>query len=219
MKFKIIFFLSFLIGLGSCGSSKEEGGENNENQQEESVDVITQYQLKTDTSSATWDRYLHQGPTKKKMKLFGADVEVDMGEVELNTNGDVQLKSGELKQVNNELTSLNVLFDMTTFKLNTDMEDKHDDLFKTKEYPESELSISEFNKGEGVYDLKGSLTIADVTQPMEATATVTEGENGKTIEGKFVIETLDFPLRDEAATKVTIKDEVTITLSLTFNKK
>lgn len=218
MKNRILLILVIIVGLGACSSDSETTKDDNNRVHEEPADVISEYKLQSDSSNAIWDRYLHQGPTKKKMKLFGADVEVDMGEVELNTSGEVQLKSGELRQVNEDYTSLRVLFDMTTFKLNTNMEDKSDDLFKTKEFPESELSISEFQKGDEGYDLKGSLTIADVTQPMEAKATVTEFENGKTVEGKFVIETLDFPLRDEGAAKVTIKDEVTITLTLTFQK-
>lgn len=150
------------------------------------------------------------------MKLFGAEVEVEMGEVELNTTGEAKLNSGELKDINNEVVSSVLSFDMTTFKINTDMEDKSDDLFKANEYPESTLNFSEVVKNDTNYTLKGTLTIADVENPIEAIATITDGAAGKKLEGEFVINTLDWPLRDEEATKSTIKDEVTVSISLYF---
>lgn len=214
---KLVIISLMTFGFLACSTEDHQKDQEIEIVSEIS-DITTEYILVSDSSSVKWERYLHEGPTKKKMKLFGADVEVEIGDVELNTVGEAQLNSGKLIEVNNELISSTLSFDMTTFKINTDMENKFDDLFKANEYPESILNFSQVVKTDSNYTLNGSLTIADVENSIVATANIFDHNEGKKMDGKFVINTLNWPLRDEEAIKSTIKDEVTVSISLFFTK-
>lgn len=213
-KFLILLVITTFVVACSSENSKKENVEHTTILEKE--DVITKYKLDLEKSIASWERNLHQGPTKKKMKLFGANVDVEMGEVELNTSGEVELTNGELKQTNDDYSSMLITFDMTTLKLNTDMESKSDDLFKTKEFHESILEISEIVNNGTNFTLKGELTIAEKTNPIESHVTIVDSNPGKILEGDFIIKTLDWPLREEEAKKSVITDEVEITLSLKF---
>jgi len=175
------------------------------------------YELKADSGSIKWDRYLHQGPSKKKIELFGSSVDVNLGEIEISSNGEVEPVKGSLTEVNGKLTKGEIVFNMTTFKLNTKMEDKNDDLFKTTEYPESTYEMLEILPDSAGYIIKGQLTIAKKTNKVEAHAKITKfGKNGLKYLSTLTIKTLDWPLRDESAKKCVIKDEITIKMDLLY---
>lgn len=213
---KIVTFCLSVGALISCGTEKSVSKEQ-EKKEIVTINTTTTYNLNAEGSEVTWDRYLHQGPTKKKVKLFGADAEIELVEVELTTTGGLNLSEGVLKEYNESITSIKIDFDMTTFKLNTNME-KGDDLFKSKEYGSSSLIISEIIEDSVGYVLNGDLEIAGVTNPVFVAATIEDNENSKTISGELIIQTLDWPLRDESAKKSVIKDEVTIQLKMVFEK-
>jgi len=211
-------FCLFVLALSSCGTSDNNGITGSDASAKKeiiTVNTTANYNLVAEGNEVTWDRYLHQGPTTKKIKIFGADAEVELGEVELNTSGDVSMNSGILNEYNDSITDLTLFFDMTTIKLNTDME-KGDDLFKANEFGSSELRITEVVKDSIGYILKGELEIASVSNPITVQAQIESTETGKKINGDLVIQTLDWPLRDASAKKSVIKDEITIKLNLQF---
>lgn len=205
----------FLIGLALSACKSEN--QTSENQESEEIAPETiQYSLIASESSAKWTRHLHEGPSKKKVKLFGADVEIEMGEVNLTTNGEADVKDGTLSQLEDEYTKLEMTFDMKTFQINTDMKDKKDDLFKSKDYPESSIAFSSISKKDDGYELKGDLSIAGTTKPITANGKIkTEGEK-HIFNGNLTINTLDFPLRSVDAAKITKEDKVDVELQLTF---
>ena len=141
-------------------SCKSENRTSKNQEAEVTTPETLKFSLVPAESTAKWTRHLHEGPSKKKVKLFGADVEIEMGEVNLTTNGEADVKEGSLHQLAEEYTNLEMTFDMKTFQINTDMKDKKDDLFKSKDYPESTLIFSKITKKGEIYELQGDLSIA-----------------------------------------------------------
>ena len=208
--FLTVILLSSILSCNFSGSA----GKNEENT---TINTTKTYELIADSGSIKWDRYLHQGPTTKKVKLFGTMADVSMGEIEISSNGEVKPVKGSLTEINGKLTKGELIFNMTTFRLNTNMEDKNDDLFKTKEYPESTYEMLEIIPDTAGYMIKGQLTIAKKTNKVDAHATISkQGKNGLKYLSTLTIKTLDWPLRDESAKKCVIKDEITIKISIFF---
>jgi len=211
-------FCISVITVSSCGNEGANGITNESTPEKKEIitmNTTASFNLVEEGNEVSWDRFLHQGPTKKTIKIFGAEAEVELGEVELTTSGDVSLNSGILNEYNDSITDLTLFFDMTTLKLNTNME-KGDDLFKANEFGSSELRITEVLKDSAGYMLNGELEIASVSNPVSVIAQIESTEKGKKITGDLVIQTLDWPLREESAKKSVIKDEITIKLNLLF---
>lgn len=212
MKKYLTLFLAGLT-LVSCKSENQQS-ENLKNEEPASETVL--FKLIPAESTAKWTRHLHEGPSKKKVKLFGADVEIEMGEVNLTTNGEADVKEGSLSQLEDEYTQLEMTFDMKTFQINTDMKDKKDDLFKSKEYPESTLIFSKITKKGEIYELQGDLSIAGTSKPIKASGSIKLTDGKHTFTGTLTINTLDFPLRSADAAKITKEDKVEVALNLVF---
>lgn len=210
---------SFFL-LASCGGdAKKDNNQSSTEPKEEALKPSeVEHALIAKSSSATWERKLREAATKKKVKLFGADVDMEIGEVNLTTQGKASIKSGSLVTLEDNYQQMSFVFDMTTFKFNEDMKDKKDDLFKAKSYPESALKFNTITKSGDGYTLKGKLTIAKTAKPVVCSGNFTVGATGTTFEGKLSINTLDYPLRDKDAEKSTLEDKVTVDLKLVFQK-
>ena len=156
--------------LFSCSSFSSE----KENEVNSTINTTKSYELVADTGSVTWDRYLHQGPMTKKVKLFGSLVDVSLDETEISSSGNVKLVKGSLSAINGKLTKGNIIFKMTTFKLNTNMENNNDDLFKTTDYPESNYEMLEIIPDSAGFLIKGQLTIAGKTNKINAQAKISK---------------------------------------------
>ena len=145
-------------------------------------------------------------------------------------HGTVNLKEGSLQIKDGILLGGSFVIDMTTIK-DTDMQGeyatkleghlKSDDFFGVTAYPTASLVITQANaKGEGMYEVKGNLTIKGITQPISFTTQVTqEGKKYKatsniTIDrtlfnvkygsGKFYEDLGDTTIYDEFDLKVTL---------------
>ena len=179
------------------------------------------YNLDTDKTSIIWERFLDQKATEKKVKLFGSYVDVKMGPVTMNMNGNVVAKSGDLSLTGSEPTSGQVIFNMATFKF---AEEKGEGLFNVKDFPESELKFLSFSKLENDslnnYMAKATVTIQEKTVDYDLPLQFNKGgTSGASIQSTFVINTLDFPLRENAKKEEVNKDEITVSLDLLFNTK
>ncbi len=169
-----------------------------------------------ESSSITWHRELDQKPTKKKVKLFGAMVDLEMGAVQMEMDGDVQLKSGFLNDENGEYQNGAVNFDMATFKF---AQEQGEGLFNTKEFPESTLEFLSFTASEDTvanYTSQVKLTIQDHSEEFEVPVNMTDSGDGVNMQGVFSFNTLDFPLRDDAKKKDVNKDEITVNMDMNF---
>lgn len=130
-------------------------------------------------------------------------------------SGNIDIKEGAISEKNDSITDGIIVFDMTTLKFNSE-NSASDDLFHTKNYPSSTFKINSIKKDTSGYVLVGDLTIADVSKSAVANGQIIKSNNKINFKGEMVIQTLNWPLRDEEAKNSTIKDEVTIHLNLKF---
>ena len=215
---KYISILTLFL-LFSCGSElTETTGDASGTSETEQIpeDVIADMELNAEESSATWDRFLDQKATKKKVKLFGAMVDMELGHMKLNMNGDVTPIRGGLITTNDEFTSGNLIFDMATFKF---AEEQGQGLFDTKDYPESELTFDSFEEYAGDnynYMASMTLTIQEHSEKIEAPVSLTTTDGTTQLTGVFSFNTLDFPLRDNAKKSEVNVDKITVNLDLRY---
>lgn len=98
-------------------------------------------------------------------------------------NGTVGIKEGTLKIKDGILLGGNFTVDMTSIVV-TDLTGeykgkleghlKSDDFFGVSAYPTAKMTIRQANaKGNGTFEVKGDLTIRDVTQPISFTTQIT----------------------------------------------
>ena len=211
-----LFFLLLSCGAESNPNTSSSGDDGSTPAPE---DVIAEMVLDAEGSEITWDRFLDQKATKKKVKFLGAMVDVELGPMQLNMKGEVTPVRGNMTTTNGECSSGNLIFDMKTFKFS---EEKGDGIFNTKDYPESELKFNSFKALEGDsvnnYTVSMTLTIQDHSEDIEAPLSIKAGDDWATVKGSFVFNTLDFPLRDNVQKKAVITDEVTVHLDLDYGE-
>jgi hypothetical protein len=216
---KNIFLLFFSLFLFSCA-------EPNAQNQETEKPVVPKYEI---TSTTNWEfekkssdvrykRKLDQKATKKKVKLFGAWVDMELGPVKLDMKGNVVLTEGDLSDENGAFKAGRIVFDMSTFMF---AREKGQGLFNVKDYPNSTLEFLSFRPVDDSlnnYSSKVRLTIQEHAEEFEIDMSIiTEGEAVK-LKSKFAFNTLDFPLRDNTTKKEVNMDRITVYLDLVFTK-
>ena len=107
-------------------------------------------------------------------------------------------------------TLATVVFDMASFKI---AKEKGTGLFDVKTHPNSTLILTEISDSKAT----GELTIEDTSKKMDVTISSTKTKDVYTLSGSFVVNTLDFPLRDKVTEKDTNKDEIKVTFELVYN--
>lgn len=212
MKNQIVIFGAALLLTACGGTSSDENGTNNEDTSEELKAVVANYELNAEESKANWSRTLDQKPTKQKVKMFGSMVEVDLGAVKLNSNGSATLTDGALTVEDDALKEATVIFDMASFKL---AKEKGNGLFDVTKHPNSTLVLTDISDTSA----NGKLTIEDVSKDTDVELTKTKTSEGYTLKGSFVVNTLDFPLRDKVTAKDVNKDEIKVDFELIYTSK
>ncbi len=201
--------LTFCLLLFACSEPKKEI---------KAIDITKSFTLDTINSNATWSRYLEQKKTKTRMRLFGGMADVTLDGLKLNTSGSIELVGGAIVSLNDTLQNGAIKFDFTSIKINTDRRKKEDDLFKTKQYPESKFKILKIIADSSAFRLESELTIAGVANEVNTQAQIDlQNDSLIIVNSVFEINTLDWPLRDENAKKNVIKDVITVNMKLRFN--
>ena len=116
-------------------------------------------------------------------------------------NGTINLKSGWINWGDNKILSGEFYIDMTSLKdseTNERLEShlKSDDFFGTEKFPTSKLVITgstSFDKGTGV--VSGTLTIKDITNPIEFKAVMQKKEDGVWFFGNIVVDRTKYNVR------------------------
>ena len=217
MKYKTVFktgVLALSVALlVSCGSSNQT---DNADEQSNPEVIKAEYTLDASTSSATWERTLDQKATKQKVKMFGQMVEVELGAVKLNSNGSVSIQSGTLTTKDEVIAEATAIFDMASFKI---AQEKGNGLFDVQEYPSSTLKMTDFTADSTGYVAKGELTIQGANATVDINLNQTKTSNGYNLTGSLLINTMDFPLRDQVTAKDINKDEIVVTFELRYAKE
>ncbi len=214
MKKQFLLFTSFgilaFVILLSCSQSSSN---NSEEEIAVKQKVYNVYKLDSINPKATWNRILDQKPTKQKVEMFGGVVDVDLGEVKMESSGTAVVKEGVLKTTDDSITSATIVFDMASFKLS---KDKGKGLFDVKQYPNSNLDMTNFKKDSAFYNAKGNLTIQGVTNPVDIKTEVIKTDKTYQLKGSFTFQTMDFPLRENVTKKDVNKDEIKIKFDLKY---
>jgi polyisoprenoid-binding protein YceI len=116
-------------------------------------------------------------------------------------SGTIKLKSGWLSLENSRITGGEFLIDMPTIKTDENSQRleghlKSDDFFGVEKFPVSKLVITEstpFDKGNGL--VKGSLTIKDVTNPVEFKASLQKKDDGQWFFSKIIIDRAKYNIK------------------------
>ncbi len=116
-------------------------------------------------------------------------------------NGTINLKSGWLNWQDNKIVSGEFLIDMASLKdadgsANLEGHLKSDDFFGVEKYPTAKLVITgstAFDKGTGV--VKGTLTIKDMTNPIEFKSTMQKKDDGVWFFANIVIDRTKYNVR------------------------
>lgn len=212
MKNHILLFGTAFVMAACGGNSTTENGDKNEVTPEIVEVVVSEYQLDSKESKADWNRTLDQKPTKQKVKMFGNMVDVELGAVKLSSNGSATLTGGGLTTEDDQITEANVIFDMASFKL---AKEKGNGLFDVTKHPNSTLVLTDISDSSA----KGTLTIQKVSSDMDVEISKTKTATGYNLKGSFVVNTLDFPLRDKVTAKDINKDEIKVVFELVYTSK
>lgn len=202
-----IFCVSNILNLG-CNDSQK---------QIKSINVSRTYELDTLESSAKWNRFLEQGETKTKVKLFGQLADVTIDGLKLNTDGKVVLNSGQMVNYNDTLTKGEVNFDLNLVGVNK-QNTKNDKFLKTKQLEGSKFDISVTEEEPKVFYIVNKMTIGDsIKEPFTTASFDLKNDSTITFTGEVKFNTLDWPIRDDENVKSVIKDEITMKMELIFN--
>ena len=116
-------------------------------------------------------------------------------------NGTINLKSGWLNWQDNKIVSGEFLIDMASLKdadgsANLEGHLKSDDFFGVEKFPTAKLVLTgstAFDKGTGV--VKGTLTIKDMTNPVEFKSTMQKKDDGVWFFANIVVDRTKYNVR------------------------
>ena len=208
---KKLSLLLIALAIISCKETKKETTEEKVETKTETVALTDgNYAVKVDNSNLNW----------KGSKPTGSH------------NGTVAVKEGNFIINNNKVVGGNVVFDMATI-INLDMpaDDKMNaklvghlkspDFFDVANNPTSMFEITGSDTEEGTTILKGNLTIKGITKAMEVPVSITQAEDGISLNSdSFTFDRTDFDIKfksnkffDDLKDKF-IDDEVEISFEL-----
>lgn len=183
------------------------------------INTTKTYELDLSKSSVKWKRHLEQGKTKTKIKLFGGTADVTIDGFKVNTNGDIDLVSGQISRWNDSISNGQIVFDFTSIRLNKGRNSKEDKLFTEKKFKSSTFEVQIIEESQSTNSLTNKLTIDSVTNEINTTAAVDYSKDSVlSIIGEFKMNTLDWPIREKENAKSVIKDEITLDVELFFNR-
>jgi hypothetical protein len=208
---KYVYYLVACLLVTACGTSHSDNSKDNEVKIVEVL--VSEYEIIPDSCNVTWERYLHQKPTKQNVQMFGAQVEVDLGEVEMTTSGTVKVTAGFLRYRDNLPIDAQLIFDVESFKLS---KEKGQGLFDVKKYPNCTLDLEFEQIDNGGLHTDAKLTIQDTTKELEVDFSFSLKSEMVRMNGEFPINTLDFPLREKVKAEDVHKDVITITVDVLY---
>lgn len=217
MNSKFLFLLSsalVILFIYSCNTSQSKETENTVKTEK----YTDHYTIVADKSVLNWSRIVDNKLIKKKVKLFGSYMDVNMENVTFNSDGTLLISGGEIIKSENVWLQGFIEIPLTTFKFYNEEEEQ---FFTEDNLGIARLDINEIIQDTSVnlFTLNGSLQIADsiknISFPVEIYA---DSLNFVKAKGEFVLYTLDWPFRKNADRQNVRKDEITLKLDLCFEK-
>lgn len=212
--FLIIFLGLGLITLSACTSSSTQVPAENDavvneasQEVEENNFIDGSYEIDTQSSTLSW---------------HGARI------VASDHTGLIDIKSGNLEILDNELVGGEFVIDMTTISSDEDLDRlvdhlKSDDFFSVDTYPEARLIINEVIAIEDTYMIEADLSIKDVTDLVVFYADLSQDGDTILASADFVIDRTRWGIRYDSGNFFqnlgdrAIKDDITFGVNLVAN--
>lgn len=178
------------------------------------------YELDTSKTVIKWDRFVDNKLINKKVKLFGSYVDVKMENVTFNTSGNTPVIGGDMQYVNDEFSSGKFQMDFSVCRFYSEEEES---FFTVKNYPPSTLLFKKMvadtiNKGK--YNIEASLTLRDSTKDISIPAeTIKDSLKNLRVTGTYIMQTLDWQIRENPDRNNIRKDEITFNFDLFYQLK
>lgn len=198
----------------ACGSSQKD----EDNTKEKHYIVTTSEKFSADTINSTisWVRDVVNKNVNKEIKIFGSTANVTMQNVAFSSNGTMPLLSGEMNIINDTIKNINLTVNFSMIRLYSKNSNK---AISTEVFPPSLLKIENISPDTiaNHYLLEGELTIKDKTGPISFPASIIADSSGNyTMNGTCCLQTLDWPIRENADISNISKDIISLMINIMF---
>lgn len=209
----IFVIISVVIFLGACNSAATKS----DKEKKFEIKTTKTYVLTPESSKLSWNRQVDYKSLQKRVKMFGAYVDVSMENVQLETSGDAKVSSGNLVCINDIYTAADIEIDLSLTRFYSDDEES---FFKTETYPAAKLSVKSFEKdtvSEISYIAIGDLTLNNKTQSVKFPVDLKKDESSNIIfNGTYLMHTADWPVLKQPKPENVNYDEISFGFDLIF---
>lgn len=210
MYYRIIIALIFLVCLSCCNES---------NKSIFSINKTDIYIADSTNSVISWTRFADNKLINKKVKLFDSYVDIKMDNVTFNTSGTTPLKSGKLIYINDVFSSGKIEMNFSVCRFYSEEEES---FFKVKDFPPAVLIIdgiySDSINNKEKLNVDATLTIRDSIKKITFPASLEKDSlNNLIFSGEYIMQTLDWPIRENPDRNNIRKDEITFKFNILFS--
>lgn len=207
------FFILILgVLIASCGRN----GTTEKDKKE--VVPLTTYNVDTASSTIKWQREVENKVENKQVSFLGVTATVNIDNASFSSEGTLPVLGGKIEYRGDSLQSLNLLVDFTMIRL---FSKSSVQAISSEKFPPSTVQITKIRRDttEGSYILSGNLTMKDKTGPVEMHSFIEKKDTSTVVmKGHMKLQTLDWPIREEADPSRIQKDLITLEMDLVFSK-
>lgn len=210
----IVYYFAIIsvVMLLACNS---KGGAENKEKETKGVKTET-YSLIVENSTVSWVRSVDYKHLKQRVKLFGAWVDTEMDNVQLETNGVLKINSGSLVLTDDVPTSADIEIDLTLTRFYSDIEES---FFESETYDPAKLIINKFEADsvtKGQYNVTANLTMNGKTAEITFPATLTTKDSDIIFSGTYLMQVSDWPLLKQPKPENINHDEISFGFDFVF---
>jgi hypothetical protein len=173
------------------------------------------YQLDTIQSEISWERYAEYKILNKKVKLFGSCVTVNLENMNYTTSGKTPLLEGEMIYTDSVFESGRFSMDFFICRFYNEEEEA---FLTTEQYPPATLVINKLNPDSSSrWIADASLTIGDSLKTIRFPLSIEKDSlNHILLTGNYLMQTLEWPIRQNPDRNNIKRDEINLTFKLRF---
>lgn len=210
---KNLLLLGMIALFASCGGKKDQASE-----EKAMPDTLYTFVADTSASNIAWQRDVENKVENKQIQIFGATATVNMENVAYTSNGEMPLISGKLEFINDSLSGLELTTNFTMVRL---FSKGSGQAISSETFPPSLLEAVSIkpDTAANTFRIKGELSMKDKKGPVEFLATILRNKEGAELNGQLVLQTLDWPIREDVNPANVKKDIIVLDLSIKFAMK
>lgn len=173
------------------------------------------YQLDSLQSEIRWERSAEYKILNKKVKLFGSYVTVNLENMNYTTSGSTPLLNGELVFTDSVFARGGFSMDFSICRFYNEEEEA---FLTTEHFPPAVLTINTISPDSSTrMKVNATLNLLDSTKNISFPAFLEKDSlNNMVFKGTYLMQTLDWPIRQNPDRNNIKKDEITFTFHLLF---